>query len=188
MAECRLKKPRYNGRWSKETLPCGSSLSSIRSSAMPLAPGAFAAIYHSVGTAMLVEAARDRPGRALGTNGVCGNLGLGAGAGGDGGAGEPLRLASRIRDSRTGTIPNCHRQDCRWQDQKAVCVRHGVRTSSGISHGDVRALRPAIVAAELAGGTIRPTGDDRGVFFRDRIGADGRGLGAHAACAGSGAG
>ncbi len=40
------------------------------------AAGAFAAIYHPVGTAMLVEAAGDRPGRALGTNGVFGNLGV----------------------------------------------------------------------------------------------------------------
>ncbi len=39
------------------------------------AAGAFAAIYHPVGTAMLVEAAGERPGRALGTNGVCGNVG-----------------------------------------------------------------------------------------------------------------
>ena len=40
------------------------------------AAGAFAAIYHPIGTAMLVEAAGDRPGRALGTNGVCGNFGV----------------------------------------------------------------------------------------------------------------
>ena len=38
--------------------------------------GAFAAIYHPIGTAMLVEAAGDQPGRALGTNGVCGNVGV----------------------------------------------------------------------------------------------------------------
>ena len=38
--------------------------------------GAFAAIYHPIGTAMLVDAAGDRPGRALGVNGVCGNLGV----------------------------------------------------------------------------------------------------------------
>lgn len=41
------------------------------------ATGLFAAIYHPVGTAMLVDAAGDRPGRALGTNGVFGNLGVG---------------------------------------------------------------------------------------------------------------
>lgn len=38
--------------------------------------GAFAAIYHPVGTAMLVELAGDRLGRSLGTNGVCGNVGV----------------------------------------------------------------------------------------------------------------
>ncbi|MES2712623.1 MAG: MFS transporter [Pseudomonadota bacterium] len=38
--------------------------------------GAFAAIYHPVGTAMLVEAAGDRVGRAMGVNGVFGNLGV----------------------------------------------------------------------------------------------------------------
>src|SRR5579875_3466496 len=40
------------------------------------AAGLFAAIYHPIGTAMLVEAAGDRPGRAIGINGVFGNLGV----------------------------------------------------------------------------------------------------------------
>jgi MFS family permease len=38
--------------------------------------GAFSAIYHPIGTAMLVEAAGDRVGRAVGINGVFGNLGV----------------------------------------------------------------------------------------------------------------
>lgn len=38
--------------------------------------GAFAAIYHPIGTAMLVEAAGARVGRAVGINGVFGNLGV----------------------------------------------------------------------------------------------------------------
>jgi MFS family permease len=38
--------------------------------------GLFAAIYHPVGTAMLVEAAGDRPGRSIGVNGVFGNFGV----------------------------------------------------------------------------------------------------------------
>lgn len=38
--------------------------------------GAFAAIYHPIGTAMLVEAAGDRVGRAMGINGVFGNIGV----------------------------------------------------------------------------------------------------------------
>ncbi len=40
------------------------------------ATGFFAAIYHPIGTAMLVEAAGDKPGRALGLNGVSGNMGV----------------------------------------------------------------------------------------------------------------
>ncbi len=40
------------------------------------AAGAFVAIYHPVGTALLIEAAGDRPGRAIGLNGVCGNVGV----------------------------------------------------------------------------------------------------------------
>ncbi len=40
------------------------------------ATGAFAAIYHPIGTAMLVEAAGDRPGRSIGVNGVFGNVGV----------------------------------------------------------------------------------------------------------------
>jgi MFS family permease len=38
--------------------------------------GLFAAIYHPIGTAMLVEAAGDRPGRSIGVNGVFGNVGV----------------------------------------------------------------------------------------------------------------
>jgi MFS family permease len=38
--------------------------------------GAFAAIYHPIGTAMLVEAAGQKVGRAVGINGVFGNLGV----------------------------------------------------------------------------------------------------------------
>ena len=38
--------------------------------------GMFNAIYHPIGTAMLVEAAGDRVGRAMGNNGVFGNLGV----------------------------------------------------------------------------------------------------------------
>jgi MFS family permease len=40
------------------------------------AAGLFAAIYHPIGTAMLVEAAGDRVGRSVGINGVFGNLGV----------------------------------------------------------------------------------------------------------------
>ena len=38
--------------------------------------GGFAAIYHPIGTTMLVEAAGDKPGRSIGINGVFGNLGV----------------------------------------------------------------------------------------------------------------
>ncbi len=40
------------------------------------AAGLFSAIYHPIGTAMLVEGAGASPGRALGTNGVFGNIGV----------------------------------------------------------------------------------------------------------------
>jgi MFS family permease len=38
--------------------------------------GGFAAIYHPIGTTMLIEAAGDRPGRSIGVNGVFGNIGV----------------------------------------------------------------------------------------------------------------
>jgi MFS family permease len=38
--------------------------------------GCFAAIYHPIGTAVLVEAAGERVGRAMGINGVFGNIGV----------------------------------------------------------------------------------------------------------------
>lgn len=40
------------------------------------AAGAFAAIYHPIGTAMLIDASAAKPGRAIGINGVFGNLGV----------------------------------------------------------------------------------------------------------------
>jgi MFS family permease len=40
------------------------------------ATGLFASIYHPVGTALLVEVAGDKPGRAIGLNGVFGNIGV----------------------------------------------------------------------------------------------------------------
>jgi MFS family permease len=40
------------------------------------AAGLFAAIYHPIGTAMLVDAAGDKPGRSIGINGVFGNFGV----------------------------------------------------------------------------------------------------------------
>ena len=40
------------------------------------AVGVFTAIYHPIGTTMLVEAAGDKPGRSIGVNGVFGNIGV----------------------------------------------------------------------------------------------------------------
>ncbi|MDB5513126.1 MAG: transporter [Enterovirga sp.] len=40
------------------------------------AAGLFAAIYHPIGTSMLIEAAGAKPGRSIGTNGVFGNFGV----------------------------------------------------------------------------------------------------------------
>ena len=40
------------------------------------AAGLFTAIYHPIGTTMLVEAAGEKPGRAIGVNGVFGNVGV----------------------------------------------------------------------------------------------------------------
>jgi MFS family permease len=50
--------------------------SSLMLAATLAAAGLFAAIYHPIGTAMLVEAAGDAPGRAIGVNGVFGNFGV----------------------------------------------------------------------------------------------------------------
>jgi MFS family permease len=38
--------------------------------------GGFAAIYHPIGTTMLIEAAGDKPGSSIGVNGVFGNIGV----------------------------------------------------------------------------------------------------------------
>ena len=55
---------------------CGAAQSPVQLAWALAATGSFAAIYHPVGTAMLVDAAGDRPGRAIGINGVFGNVGV----------------------------------------------------------------------------------------------------------------
>ncbi len=57
-------------------IACGGAQTPVALSWALAATGSFAAIYHLIGTAMLVEAAGDRPGRALGMNGVFGNFGV----------------------------------------------------------------------------------------------------------------
>jgi MFS family permease len=80
-------------RWSRRNmmalfyLGCGASLAGAALAPSPFvlavalsALGMFAAIYHPVGTAMLIEQATSR-GRSLAFNGVCGNLGVALAAG-----------------------------------------------------------------------------------------------------------
>ena len=80
-------------RWSRRNMMaafyfgCGASLigAAFAPSLVVLAValfvlGMFAAIYHPVGTAMLIESATQR-GRTLAFNGVCGNLGISLAAG-----------------------------------------------------------------------------------------------------------
>src|ERR1700704_6285208 len=80
-------------RWSRRNmmalfyLGCGASLAGAALAPSPIllgvalsALGMFAAIYHPVGTAMLIDQATSR-GRSLAFNGVCGNLGVALAAG-----------------------------------------------------------------------------------------------------------
>lgn len=86
--------------------------------------GFFAAIYHPIGTAMLVEAAGDAPGRALGLNGVFGNVGV---------ASAPLVTAflSQQAGWRIGFIvPGlvCVALGLVWSRQNHVHLAHNVQT------------------------------------------------------------
>jgi MFS family permease len=54
----------------------GFAHSSMMLAAALAGAGGFAAIYHPIGTTMLIEAAGDKPGRAIGMNGVFGNIGV----------------------------------------------------------------------------------------------------------------
>jgi len=80
-------------RWSRRNMMalfyfgCGVSLAAAALAPNPIvlaaaltALGTFAAIYHPIGTAMLIEQATSR-GRSLAFNGVCGNLGVALAAG-----------------------------------------------------------------------------------------------------------
>ena len=55
---------------------CGLVATPIGLAVALAAVGSFAAIYHPIGTSMLVEAAGDQPGRSIGVNGVFGNFGV----------------------------------------------------------------------------------------------------------------
>ncbi len=81
-------------RWSRRNMMAlfyfGIGLSMIAAGLAPnlvvlavalFALGMFAAIYHPVGTAMLIEQATNSRGRSLAFNGVCGNLGVAFAAG-----------------------------------------------------------------------------------------------------------
>jgi MFS family permease len=57
-------------------LATGFVQSSVSLALALAATGAFAAIYHPIGTAMLVDVAGERVGRAVGINGVFGNFGV----------------------------------------------------------------------------------------------------------------
>jgi len=57
-------------------MACGLAATPLMLGITLAATGFFAAIYHPIGTAMLVEAAGNRPGRAIGINGVFGNVGV----------------------------------------------------------------------------------------------------------------
>jgi MFS family permease len=83
----------FGDRWSRRNMMalfyfgCGVSLAGAALAPNPIvlaaalaALGTFAAIYHPVGTAMLIEQATSR-GRSLAFNGVCGNLGVALAAG-----------------------------------------------------------------------------------------------------------
>ncbi len=83
----------FGDRWSRRNMMalfyfgCGVSLTGAALAPSPVvlavalaALGMFAAIYHPVGTAMLIEQATSR-GRSLAFNGVCGNFGVALAAG-----------------------------------------------------------------------------------------------------------
>ena len=57
-------------------IACGFAETPMTLALTLAATGSFAAIYHPIGTAMLVDAAGDRPGRSIGVNGVFGNFGV----------------------------------------------------------------------------------------------------------------
>jgi MFS family permease len=57
-------------------IACGFASTPLLLAAALAAVGLFAAIFHPIGLAMLIEAAGSKPGRAIGINGVCGNVGV----------------------------------------------------------------------------------------------------------------
>jgi MFS family permease len=57
-------------------ITCGFAVTPLQLGAALGAVGLFAAIYHPIGTPMLIETAGSRPGRAIGINGVFGNVGV----------------------------------------------------------------------------------------------------------------
>ena len=95
--------------------------------------GGFAAIYHPIGTTMLVEAAGDKPGRSIGVNGVFGNLGV---------ALAPV-VTAFLANAATGGPPSSPRACCARSPDWCGCGRRShppVRTSTGSRFRRSRAI------------------------------------------------
>ena len=110
--------------------------------------GMFAAIYHPVGMAMLIEASGAR-GRTLAFNGVCGNLGVSLAAG------ISAALATWLGWRAAFLAP------------AAVCVATGIvylvaDAGRPPSRQDARKSKPAVPLTRTAGGdAVRPVHRDR---------------------------
>lgn len=117
------------------------------------AAGLFAAIYHPIGTAMLVEAAGDRVGRAVGINGVFGNLGV---------ALAPVVtafLADAVGWRAAFLVPGvvCVALGLAWLREPphdADRHRHGARPFPEIPHGLVRRAVAVLLLIAVVSGLV----------------------------------
>lgn len=128
---------------------CGSPLSLTVALG---ATGLFAAIYHPVGTAMLVDAAGDKPGRAIGVNGVFGNIGVGL---------APVVtafLASEVGWRAAFVVPGivCAAFGFLWLRQPApeAAAKHAAQTFPDIPYHLVRRAVIVLLAIAVVSGLV----------------------------------
>jgi MFS family permease len=116
------------------------------------AAGLFASIYHPIGTAMLIDAAGERPGRAIGVNGVFGNVGVALAPG------VTALLAHAFGWRAAFLAPGvlCAAVGVLWTRQRApdAASRHAVQVFPVIPRPLVRRAVIVLLAIAMASGLV----------------------------------
>ena len=109
--------------------------------------GLFAAIYHPVGTPMVVDAAVTR-GRTMAFNGICGNIGVSIASVFTAVIADTIGWLYTFLIPAVGRITACRRQ----------AARRGSPASRALGHLELSVQQRPVAGGTAAGRTVRPLG------------------------------